>query len=60
MIRKDQLLATIQSLPDEISFEELLEKLFVIEKIDKGIKDYQEDKTYSNDQAKERLGKWLR
>lgn len=60
MIRKDQLLATIQSLPDEIPFEELLEKLFAIEKIDKGIKDYQEGKTYSNDQAKERLGKWLR
>ncbi len=60
MIRKDQLLATIQSLPDEISFEELLEKLFVIEKIDKGIKDYHEGKTYSNDQAKERLEKWLR
>jgi len=57
MIRKDQLLATIQSLPDEIPFEELIEKLFVIEKIDKGIKDYQEGKTYSNDQAKERLGK---
>lgn len=60
MIRKEQLLATIQGLPDEISFEELLEKLFVIEKIDKGTRDYQDGRTYTTEQAKERLGKWLR
>ena len=60
MIKKEQILATVNQLPDEVPLEDLIEKLIAIQKIDQGLDDIREGRTYSNEEAKEKTGKWLK
>ncbi len=60
MIKKEQILATVNQLPDEVPLEDLIEKLIAIQKIDQGLDDIREGRTYSNEEAKKKIGKWLK
>jgi len=58
-MRKQQVLATVDSLPDEFLAEELIERLIFMEKVDRGIRDAEEGRTITLQEAKERLDrKW--
>jgi predicted transcriptional regulator len=60
MIKKEQILATVNQLPDEVPLEDLIEKLIAIQKIDQGLDDIREGRTYSNEEAKKKISKWLK
>jgi len=55
---KDQIISFIKSLPDNITLEDIMYHLYVREKIFRGIKDADEGKKVSNEQAKEIIEKW--
>lgn len=58
-MNKNQVLETLNQLPNEFSTEELIDKLLFIEKIEKGQKDVDEAKTLSFQQAREHYNaKW--
>jgi len=58
-MKKAKVLETLESLPDEFSAEKLIEKLIFIEKVEKGIKQANEGKTISMDEARKRIdAKW--
>jgi predicted transcriptional regulator len=58
-MRKQQVLATVDALPDEFLAEELIERLIFMEKVDKGMRDAEEGRTITLQEAKERLDrKW--
>jgi len=59
MITKDKLLASIQDLPEEFSIDELIERLIVIQKIERGQKQAREGRTNTTEEAKYKLRKWL-
>ena len=50
---------SISNLPDEFSIDEIIERLIIIEKIDKGRQNVKEGKINTEDQAKAKLSKWL-
>lgn len=58
MLVKEKVLETIQSLPDEFSLDELVERLILLEKIDAGLKQVEEGKTLSQKEAREKMKKW--
>jgi hypothetical protein len=58
-MRKSAVLDSISNLPEEFSIDEIIERLIIIEKIDKGRQQVKEGKTNSEEQAKTKLGKWL-
>jgi hypothetical protein len=60
MITKKELLQTIDDLPDEFSLDDLLDRFIVLQKIEIGLEQSQLGKTYSTEQAKEKLEKWLK
>lgn len=60
MISKTELLLSIQDLPENFSLDTLVEKLLIIEKVRKGQVQVLEGKTYSVDEAKEKLKKWIK
>jgi hypothetical protein len=60
MISKTELLHSIQDLPENFTLDVLLEKLLLIEKIQKGQLQVKDGKTYSTEEAKEKLKKWLK
>jgi hypothetical protein len=49
----------IHSLPDDSTFDDIMEKLYLLYKIEKGIFQADSGKTYSTNEAMQRLNKWL-
>lgn len=58
-MRKSAVLDSISNLPDEFSIDEIIERLIIIEKIDKGRQQVKEGKINTEEQAKAKLSKWL-
>lgn len=58
-MRKTAVLESINKLPDEFSLEEIIERLIIIEKIEKGRQDVKDGKVNTEEQAKAKLSKWL-
>jgi predicted transcriptional regulator len=57
---KQNAIQAIRSLPDNTSYEDIMEKLYFLEKIDAGLKDIDSGNTLTHDEVKERLAKWLK
>ena len=49
----------IKNLPDNVSMEDIIEAIYVRKKIEKGMKDSEEGRVYTHEEAKEILKKWL-
>ena len=45
--------------PNNVSMEDIIEAIYVRQKIKKGLKDSEEGRVYTHDEAKEILKKWL-
>ena len=56
---KENIINMIKDLPDDVSMEDIIEAIYVRQKIDKGLKDSEEGRVYTNEEAKELLKKWL-
>jgi predicted transcriptional regulator len=59
-MKKAAVINLLNELPREFSFDELLDRLIVIEKIDAGLKEAKAGKTISHDEVKKSLAKWLK
>lgn len=57
-MKRDKAIETIKELPQEFDLDELIEKLIFVEKVDKGIKQLDEDKTIPHEKVKEIAKKW--
>jgi hypothetical protein len=60
MIKKNQLKETIDSFPDEFTLEELVDKLILLDKIEKGNRDSIEGNTLSEVELEEEMKKWFK
>lgn len=59
MLTKEKILETIKGMPEHFSIEELFEKVILLQKIELGIDQSNNNQVYSTSEAKERLKKWL-
>ena len=57
---KEKIIDSLRDLPEKTTIEEAMERLFVLAKIEKGIKQADEGQCISHDEAKEKMKKWLR
>ncbi|EMR02491.1 hypothetical protein [Cesiribacter andamanensis] len=55
---KDKVLEAVREMPQEFELEELIERLIFIDKVQKGMKQLDEGKTVSHDQAKNIIKSW--
>jgi hypothetical protein len=60
MLTKNAVVQSINGLPEEFTFDEVLDRLMLLEKVNRGIAQSDSDQTLSTAEAKERLSKWLR
>ncbi len=58
MIHKAKLIETLDSLPDEFSIDDLVERLIVIQKVEEAKAQSQAGKKFSEEEAKSRIKKW--
>ena len=57
---KQSAIKAIQSLPNESSYEDIMERLYFMQKVEAGLKDIEEGKVIPHDEVKKRLAKWLK
>ena len=55
MTVKEQVLKSIQELPQDASIEDAMEKLYLLYKVDRGIKQADAGEKVSQEEAKERM-----
>ena len=58
-MKKSVVLDVVSKLPDEVSVDEVIERLIIVEKIEKGQQQVKDNKVSSEEQAREKLNKWL-
>jgi hypothetical protein len=58
-MRKSTVIDIISKLPEEVSVDEIIERLIVLEKIERGQQQVKEGKVNTEDEAKAKLAKWL-
>ena len=59
MIQKQDIIHSLDTLPEQTFVEEAMERLFILSKIEKGCQDADTGKTVTHSEAKKRLKKWL-
>ena len=59
-MNKNQLIDIIEKMPEEISVGDLIAEIHFKEKLEKGLKQIDEGKTVTHQQARQRLSKWLK
>ena len=57
---KKKIINSLLDLPEKVTVEEAMERLFLLAKIEKGIKQADDDQCISHDEAKEKMKKWLK
>lgn len=56
-MKKSQLIETLNTMSEDFTIEELVERLIVIEKIDRGMKDIKEGRSMSHEEVKDKFKK---
>ncbi len=59
-IQKQEILDVVRQLPEQISVEEVMERLLILAKVEKGLKEANSGKVVSHVEAEKRMEKWLR
>ena len=60
MLVKKQVMKTLKEMPDEFSMDEAIDKLIVLNKIEKARIEIKEGKGLSTKEAEKKLQKWLK
>ncbi len=60
MTEKQQVLRTLETLPDEANIEDAIERLYLLLKVNRGIAQAEAGVTVSQEEAKRRMARWLK
>jgi hypothetical protein len=60
MITKTQIINTLENLPEDLSIDQVIDHLIFLEKVQKGLDDSANGRTYTKEEAREKLQKWLK
>ena len=59
MSNKDTVLEAVQHLPDELTFEDIIEHLTILAAIRRAEEDADADRVHSHDEVKNRIASWI-
>lgn len=57
---KEKVIQAIKKLPDNFSVDDVLDKIMLIEKIERGIEQSKQNQLISDDELNKHLPKWLK
>ncbi|MCV9389049.1 hypothetical protein [Reichenbachiella ulvae] len=59
-MNKQTAIDSLKDMPQDFELEEFIERLVILDKIEKGRKDVEAGRTFSHEEAKTKLSKWLK
>lgn len=60
MLTKNEVIKSLQSLPDKFQAEDAIERIVFLEKVRIGLEQSENGKVVSKEKARKRLSKWLK
>ncbi len=60
MTTREKVIQVVQSLPDNASVEDAMERLLLLAKIERGIQQADSGQTIAHEEVKQRMAKWLK
>jgi predicted transcriptional regulator len=60
MTTREKVIRAVEDLPEDASFEDVMERLLLLAKIERGIQQADSGQTVTHSQVKERMAKWLK
>ncbi len=57
---KQNALRAIEQLPEESTYEDIMERLLFVQKVEAGLEDVRQGKVVSHEEVKDRLAAWLK
>jgi predicted transcriptional regulator len=60
MLTKDKIKKSIDSLPDNLTVDQVIDRIIMLDKIEQGLKDVEAGNVYTTEEAKAKLSKWLK
>jgi hypothetical protein len=60
MITKTQLISSLNELPENMTIDQVIDKLIFLDKVQKGLDDSTNGHVNSKSEAKQRLSKWFK
>ena len=60
MITKTQIINSLDKLPENLTIDQVVDKLIFIEKVQKGLDDSVNGRINTKEEAKQKLSKWLK
>lgn len=57
---KEDVIEMIENLPDEADYDEIMSKIYFRQKVDKSLKQIEEGKVITHDEAKKRISGWIK
>ncbi len=59
MLTKEKIKKTIDLLPDNITIDELINRIILLDKIEQGLDDVEKGNVYTTEEVENKLNKWL-
>ncbi len=59
-MKKQVAMDSLKDMPQDFELDELIERLVVLDKIEKGQNDIENGQVYSHEEVKNKLNKWLK
>ena len=60
METKQQIIKALEHLPEDASIEDALERLYLLYKIERGLRQADDGELISQEEARQRMAKWLK
>ena len=60
MITKTQIISALDQLPENLTIDQLIDRLIFVEKVEKGLSDSKNGRVKTKQEAKQKLNKWLK
>lgn len=60
MLTKEKIIKSIDSLPEDVTIDLVIDKMILLDKIEQGLTDVKEGNVYSTEAVKVNLDKWLK
>ena len=57
---KQSAIEVIENLLDDSSYEDIMERLYFLQKVEAGLKDIEDGRVVPHEEVKKRLARWLR
>ena len=60
MLTKEKIKKSIDTLPDNLTIDQVIDKIIMLDKIEQGLTDVENGHVFTTDEVKNKLNKWLK